>query len=167
MHSGMLTPARLHELLKYNHETGTFTWAASRGPRRKGSPAGNIGKDGYVHIMIDGRNYLGHRLAWLYVHGEWPAGLLDHADRDTTNNAIGNLRLADVGQNRSNSRLNRTNTSGFKGVSWHKRSRRWVAFISIGGRNKNLGYFDEPELAAIAYQRAARQHHGDFAHFGK
>jgi hypothetical protein len=162
----MLTQERLHKLLDYDCDTGVFTWKVSKGTRKAGDTAGTVNKkDGYIRLMIDGVNYVGHRLAWFYVHGEWPTGLVDHRDHDRQNNAIDNLRQGTRNQNNADSSLYKNNTSGFKGVSWHKPSRRWVAFISIEGKNKNLGYFDDPELAHIAYKRAARNQFGEYAKF--
>jgi hypothetical protein len=101
-----------------------------------------------------------------YMHRlvlEAPAGsLVDHVDGNRLNNTRSNLRLATPSQNAANSR-DRTRKSGFRGVYPHTQTGRWIAQISIGGRPKHLGIFDEPQAAARAYDVAARAKWGPFA----
>ena len=114
----------------------------------------------YAQVMIDGRNYLAHRLAWMYEHGEWPDGDLDHADRDGTNNRLSNLRLATRQQNRANSKA--SGRSGVKGA-YRRYNGRWQARIRANGSLKNLGHFATAEDAGNAYAEAAREAFGEFA----
>jgi hypothetical protein len=72
------TAERLRQLLYYCPRTGRFHWRVKRGNAAAGFEAGSGSKDGYRTIQIDGRPYYAHRLAWLYVHGEHPAGQIDH-----------------------------------------------------------------------------------------
>jgi hypothetical protein len=160
-----LTAERVRELLSYNPETGVFTWLVDSpkgGQRRAGKAAGSVTGDGYHYISIRRRPYLAHRLAWLYVHGEWPSAQIDHRDGNRTNNAIDNLREANRSQNAGNSKRRRTNTSGFKGVYFCSRTGRYVAQITCGYR-KHLGYFDTSKDAHAAYAVAAEKHFGEFA----
>jgi HNH endonuclease/AP2 domain len=162
-----LTPGRLRELLAYDLETGIFRWRVSRGSRSLiGSVAGYLHRD-CRYINMGGRNYRAHRLAWLYVHSEWPTGGLDHKDTNPTNNAITNLRLNTQPQNRANSRRRKDNKSGFKGVSWDRRKRRWRTRITANSRRRDLGRFLTPERAHEAYCRAAHKLHGEFARAAK
>jgi hypothetical protein len=118
-----LTADRLRELLEYDPETGVFRWKEARAPNAKaGDEAGFIHRDGYRYIRIGQRQYAAHRLAWLYVTGEWPASHLDHRDMERTNNSLGNLRPASHSQNQANRPKQANNTSGFKGVYWQARS---------------------------------------------
>lgn len=92
-----------------------------------------------------------------------PPGVeVDHRSGDGLNNRRKNLRLATTTQNRRNQRISRANTSGVKGVSWHKRIKRWSASISVNGKALHLGYHDTKELAQAAYAAASAEHHGEF-----
>jgi hypothetical protein len=158
----MLTAQRLRELLHYDPVTGIFHWRIAVARRVKvGDIAGSVHRDGYRQIMIDGRRYYAHHLAWLYVHGEWPPSELDHINGVPDDNRIANLRLATPSQNQWNQGNRKNNTSGFKGVGWHRR-RRWRAQIGINGRYIHLGYFATPEEAHQTYCAAAKERFGEF-----
>jgi len=158
-----LTAARLRELLHYDRATGVFTWRVRASSRAAaGDRAGFSREDGYRLIGIDGRIYLEHRLAWLYVTGEWPVNDVDHRDRDPSNNKWRNLRAATHSQNHFNRAKPANNTSGYKGVVWHKKCQMWQAQIKREGRNHYLGQFRSPEAAHQAYVAASRCLHGEF-----
>lgn len=158
----MITHQRLKDLLNYDPETGEFTWLASRtGTARAGTIAGRV-NHGYRRISIDGTKYLAHRLAWLHVHGAWPAGDIDHIDMNRSNNRIANLREATTSQNKGNSRAYSNNTSGVKGVCWNKNGRFWQAQIRFQGKKLHLGCFGDINDAAAAYEKAAAELFGEF-----
>ena len=92
-----------------------------------------------------------------------PVGFIDHRDGDRLNNTKENFRIATKSQNGFNRGKNRNNTSGFKGVSWKRHVRKWVAQIHVGGKNHYLGLFGSPEEASAAYADAAKIHHGEFS----
>ena len=162
----MTTYARLREVLHYEPETGHFRWIkmlASRGP--VGAIAGQV-EQGYVRIRIDGRRYFAHRLAWLYVTGEWPKQEIDHIDGMSDNNRFANLREATRGENRRNSRKGKETKSQFKGVVYapysRSKTRKWRAIITAAKRTHHLGYFETPEEAHAAYAAKARELFGSF-----
>jgi hypothetical protein len=87
----------------------------------------------------------------------------DHANHDTLDNRRSNLRIATASQNQCNRHRPRNNSSGFKGVAWHKASEKWRAYIQVRGETHYLGYFCTPELAHAAYREAANLLHDSFA----
>lgn len=152
----------------YSPETGNFIWK----PRKKnplwtgkwaGKVAGRVNCHGYIAFPIDGRMYTGHRLAWLYMTGEWPQKEIDHINGIRSDNRWENLRLASKSQNKQNVKLSSRNTSGFKGVSWSRQNKKWIAQIAANGCKIHLGGFDTKELAYEAYCLAAGKLHGEFA----
>lgn len=158
----MLTAERLRELLEYNPLTGVFCWRVSRGTKRAGSAAGSL-RDGYWIIRCDRKNYGAHRLAWLWIHGEWPEGEIDHRDLVRSNNVLTNLREASHSLNNANRRL-RPQNAGMKGITCRK-SGKWVAQIAVNGVKMGLGTYLTAEEAHAAYRQAAIAHFGDYARF--
>lgn len=152
--------ARVRELLDYDALTGVFVWRVHRNNNaRRGDVAGTLNL-GYVVIAVDDKLYRAHRLAWLWAHGAWPAGHIDHIDGNRANNALANLR--DVSrnvnqQNRKNAKHN--STSGLLGVSWCAPSRKWRAQIGVAGARMYLGRFATKEEAHARYLEAKRELH--------
>jgi hypothetical protein len=159
----ILSPERLRKLLDYDPETGIFRWKISAGSVSAGQVAGSGNGKGYLQIVIDYRKYRVHRLAWMHVYGVLPAEHIDHIDGNRANNRIANLREATNAENLHNRGKNANNKSGFKGVSWENRARRWRAVIVARGRQIYLGHYDNPEAAHAAYCEAAKKYHGEFA----
>jgi hypothetical protein len=106
---------------------------------------------------------MAHRLAWAHYYGEWPCRHLDHRNRTRDDNAIRNLRLATVAQNRANSGLRKDNSSGVRGVSYQSARRKWRARLNVGGRQVFYGYYGTKEEAIRARQTAARSMLGEWA----
>lgn len=163
-----LSHERLKSLLHYDPETGVFTWAVARknGQLRAGTVAGSIKENGYVRLEVDQRTYFAHRLAWFYMTGSEPETFIDHIDNCRSNNAFSNLRLASKSENRWNETLRSTNTSGYKGVTWSKKSQKWQASIRVKGKSLHVGLFERAEDAFAAAQEARKLHHGEFANSG-
>ena len=171
-----ITADALRAALHFEPETGVFTWrgnadrSRSWNTRYASTRAGGewtVPKTGrrYWRVKIGDRLYLAHRLAWLYVHGEWPGqGLdIDHINGDGLDNRIANLRLATRSQNIANSKAHRDNATGFKGVSFNREKQKFEAYIYHDGRQRSLGYHDTAEEAHAAYCHAAREVFGEFA----
>ena len=104
MTNSQLTVERLRELLSYDPATGKFLWRVGRQCMRAGAVAGATEVQGYRVIKIDGKIYKAHRLAWLYVTGEWPPEEIDHKNTDPQDNVWSNLRLATHSQNQANAK---------------------------------------------------------------
>lgn len=159
----MITQAQLKEILHYDPETGAWTWIIS--PRYEipaGSIAGGYGNHGYRRIRIRSKFYTGHRLAWLYMTGSFPAGHMDHINGVRDDNRFSNLRIASLQENGLNRQRYITNTSGHKGVCWHPKLGKWRARIQKYGKRVALGCYDTKEEAAAAYEKAAVEHFGEF-----
>lgn len=145
----MLTHQRLLDVLSYNHETGEFKWKNICCNRVKPyTKAGTFNNNGYILISIDAKKYMAHKLAWFYVHGEYPKSMLDHINRIRDDNRICNLRVATVKQNNENISIRSHNTSGYRGVTWHKTAKKWMASITHNKKQIYLGLFEDIKEAA-------------------
>lgn len=151
-----LTAEQVRQHLDYDPLTGIFTRCGT------GVLAG-CDSEGYVSISLYNRKYCAHRLAWLYVYGEWPTKQLDHINMDRSDNRIGNLREATTAQNSQNARCRIDNVSGVKGVAWDRSKGKWQVNIASQGIRHFIGRFDNLDDAAAAYENAARALHGEFA----
>jgi hypothetical protein len=168
-----LPPLELvRELFDYDKESGIVTWKTPRTNRvKKGNAVGVRCKSNCKDYLKVGISYNGghagyklHRVIWLFVTGEDPGLLqIDHIDGNGLNNSFANLRIANGSENLCNCERRKDNRSGFKGVGWSKQKKKWRARIAFNGRQRELGFFDTPELAHMAYAAAAAELHGDFA----
>ena len=155
-----ITQEELKSLLHYNHETGIFTWKEYRGGwAYKDSIAGRENTQGYIDIMVKGRRYKAHRLVWLYLYGAWPEKEIDHINGVTRDNRLCNLREATHYENSQNTKHFSNNTSGHKGVSWHKRKKKWEVHIGVNGKLKYIGAYTDIEEAKEAYIKAKAEFH--------
>ncbi len=146
-----LTAEYLRSILNYEPATGIFTWKVRTANRVKvGDVAGSQDGRGYLLISVQSRRYLAHRLAWLYMYGEWPEDQLDHINRNRSDNRRANLREVSHKQNGQNASKPSNNTSGHPGVSWNKRISKWVAYITHNQKKVHLGCFATIEEAVAA-----------------
>ena len=149
----LLTQDDLHNLIIYDKETGVFCWNKSR---RGVVVNKNLGCDngfGYLRITVLGKSYYAHRLAWFYIYGKWPKDQIDHINGIKNDNRIENLRDLTNSQNAQNKLKAKVNSnSKILGVSWHKKAKKWQAFICIYKQNKYLGLFSDIKDAEIAYK---------------
>lgn len=158
-----LTADRLRELLSYDPETGEFTRLVSVAPRAlAGQKSGDLDSKGYIRLRVDGKRYLGHRLAWFYMTGEWPPEQIDHRNGSRTDNRFTNLRLATAAQNLWNSTGWKASQVAFKGVT-RSHSGGFRARIRSDGKERQIGVYPTPEEAKAAYDAVASALHGEFA----
>ena len=157
--------SRLKEVLVYNPENGDFYWRQRRGRILAGTKAGCIGQRGISLIRVDFVLHKAHRLAWLYMTGQWPQEDIDHRDGNPTNNRWENLREATDSQNLSNMKKPITNTSGRKGVSRRWDDKAWQVHIRANGKSTYVGSHTDLDEAHKMYADAARKHKGEFARF--
>ena len=107
-----------------------------------------------------------HRLVAMtfYFIEDYAGKQVDHIDRDRTNNNLLNLRFCSNSENQINVGLKKNNTSGYKGVSWDKRTNKWVVKIQGNNMRKHVGQFTTKEAAYEAYKKASKDLHGDFSY---
>lgn len=156
-----INPERVRERLDYNPDTGAFVWKhapdfpKSWNTRYSGRPAYcKPNKRGYAEGSIDGQMLVGHRVAWAHYYGEWPKQEIDHINGDRMDNRIANLRDVSHKENQRNMCIHKSNTSGVMGVNYHKRDKRWRAFIEVLGKSIHLGNFLEKDDAIKARKKA-------------
>ncbi|HAL69296.1 MAG TPA: Fis family transcriptional regulator [Pseudomonas sp.] len=161
-----ITHQKLKEQYHYSPLAGVFEKRV--GSKRKGYKWVLVGRvvdeSGYQVICVGGKRYFAHRLAWFYIHGEWPDGHIDHRDGDRLNNAIANLRIATPAQNAHNAQTPITNKSGVKGVSFSGGS--WTAQVAVSRKPVFMKRFKTKEEAEQAVRLARIEAHGEFANHG-
>lgn len=150
----------LKETFNYDPLTGLFT-------RIKDSKMGKIGmianpakKDYYIKIRLGKKVYTGGRLAFLFMTGKWPDGVVDHKDLDKTNNKWVNLRDVSTTTNTRNMPLRKSNKSGVTGVSWDDVNQKWHTSIYMDGKLLLLGRFADFD-EAVSVRKAAESEHWD------
>lgn len=153
----MITAEELKQRVNYDPETGVFTWKM-----RKCTVKNKVGvkqKAGYIVIRVNTICYYAHRLAWLYMTGEWPSDQIDHINSNRADNRWINLREADHTINAQNlKRARADNKVGLLGVVQIP-NKKFRARIWIQAKEKHLGYFHTPEEAHAAYLTAKRKYH--------
>lgn len=149
-----LTCETLRANLSYDPATGLFTRL------KTGLPVGFRHKQKhYVNITIAGKTHRAHRLAWLYMTGTHPTGVIDHINVCRTDNRWANLRDIKHALNLQNRRLANKNTStGVLGVG-NAKNGRYKARITVAGKAYFLGYFATLPDAQAAYLAAKAIHH--------
>lgn len=157
----MITQKLLRELFNYR-EDGFLIRKTSAGGNKIGTVVGSINRRGYMDTKIDSKNYKIHRLIYLLYHGYLPK-FLDHRDKVRDNNRIDNLRPATKKQNSRNKVSQKGSSSEYLGVC--RNGKKWRVRIKLDVNEKDieLGAFVNEEDAARAYDKAAREHFGEWA----
>lgn len=143
----------LRKMFAYNPHNGALINRYTRSYKAQaGEPAGYINKkDGHRYVSISGYTHvLVSRIAWALYYGEWPKGVVDHIDRNPANDRIKNLRDTTQTVNMRNRGLAPNNSTGHRGIGWHKQRQKWRARID----GVHLGLFDTLEEAVEARRQA-------------
>lgn len=149
----MITQQELHELTIYDEALGLFFVRRPTCFKKKlFDLLGSVeSRHGYIRIKLNNKPYKAHRLAWLYVHGHWPDEI-DHINGDRADNRIANLKACTRAENQQNrSNLSKNNRSGYLGVTFSEKERKWIAQIMINKKRKRIGAFVSAEDAHKAY----------------
>jgi hypothetical protein len=140
--------------LEYCPTTGVFTW---KNPR---ITAGTIDKNGYHAIKVNGKTYKSHRLAFLFMTGDWPKNDVDHINGTKTDNSWKNLRDVTTTVNMQNqTKAHKCNKSKYLGVTALKGSNKWRSRITVNKRQLFLGMFETAQEAHEAYLNAKKRYH--------
>ena len=166
-----ITADFLRTIVDYDPASGIFTWKERPirtgfermdrvwNSREAGKRAGGISKNGSRAISVFNIRYAEHRLAYLWMTGNWPAQEIDHINGNPSDNRWANLRPATHSENSQNTKLRSDNTSGYRGVSKCSRSNKWYAYINIDGKMQPIGRFDSKSDAYDAYMRRRSELH--------
>lgn len=164
---------RVHQLFSYEAETGILRWRTRtpdmfengiRSPEQRcgmwnskfaESEAGNFTGWNIQIELPEGFTVLAHRVIWLMVHGVWPKDQIDHINGNPADNRFANLREATQSQNQQN----RLDKSPHVGATWNRQMKKWKVRISVGGKQKWIGYFDTAEEGHQAYLDAKKEFH--------
>ena len=142
----------LKNCISYDPNTGLFIWTKKVNQKiPAGTIAGTPNTNGHIQIRFKGKRVFAHRLAWMFVYGSFPAGMIDHINRIRDDNRICNLRDVTATENAHNRK-------GL-GVTFVKSRGKWQAGIGVSGHFKFLGYFDSSEEANKTYIKAKRIYH--------
>lgn len=157
----MITAERLRALMHYSETLGIFTRLVDVRKYKAGTIAIGTLSHGYVRVSVDGKIYAAHRLAWLWVTGEWPTRDIDHIDGNRANNRWSNLRDVSRSMNLENMREAKSNnrSTGLLGAHLHRQTGRYTSRIQVKGKDQHLGMFATAEEAHRAYVAAKRLHH--------
>ena len=158
--------ATQEEVLRlFEYRDGVLYWKER--PRCSRKPPGDISAgfestQGYKKVKVNKETYYVHQIVFLMHHGYIPE-VVDHIDRNTSNNRIENLRASNKSLNACNSKLRADNSSGHRGVTWNKVSTKWQVQLQFKNRCKHFGLFDDFELACLVADESRRLYHGEHA----
>jgi len=161
----MITQKELHETFEY--KDGNLYWKISKPRVKIGNKFGWKHKKGYILGELNGKEYKIHRLIYIYFNGDDSIGdlFIDHVNSIKDDNHIENLRVVTNKQNQYNKKHCKNNKLGLKGVSFCKLTKKYVSYISINGKNKALGYFEDPLIAFEEYKKASIEYHGEYSYY--
>ena len=150
----------IESFLSYDKETGEFVWLKANSSRIKvGAKAGSLAVSGYFEICYKKQRVLAHRLAWFFVYGSLPDGVIDHINGQRTDNRIVNLRCVNQIENTHNThKPTRLSKSGIRGV-YKNYVGSWIAQITAHGQKIHLGSFQTAEEAEKVYLGAKSRLH--------
>ena len=157
----------LKSRLNYYPDTGIFIWKykdsnsqydKTFNTKYGGKEAGTKNLYGYSVIGIYGKIFYLHRIAYLFMTGEWPDNEIDHINGDCSDNRWKNLRKVSKAENIKNQKIQKNNTSGVSGVCWNKNFNKWIVRINVDGREIYLGCFENFEDAVKVRKNAEVEH---------
>ena len=155
----MITQSEVKRIFVYKN--GNLHWNIPKQNIQIGDIAGHVDKYGYRRVQLEYKRYRIHHLVWLYHYGYLPK-MLDHINRNRDDNRLENLREVNSKQNNQNRAAHKGNSSGYKGVSFRKANNKYFASIKVDGKSRYIGYFNTAEEAKEAYDKVAKEIHGEY-----
>jgi len=155
----VVTQQRLKEIFEY--DPCGFLVRKSSGKKS----SSNFGKRRYLRVVVDGKARFVHRMIFLYHYGYLP-DVIDHIDNDRANNRVENLRECTQQENCLNRAKHSTGKCPAKNVYWNKASNKWSVQVTVQGKRKYLGVYENLELANRIASEARDRFHGAFANHG-
>ena len=145
----------------YNPDTGAFTRNSTSRKWIAGSTLSGTESHGYMRVWVNGKQLAAHRLAWLWMTGEWPSTDIDHIDGNRSNNSWSNLRQVDRSTNLENIRSAKSHnkSTGLLGAYHSPTKGRFVSRIQVRGKSISLGSFATADAAHAAYLSAKKELH--------
>lgn len=143
-----MTQKKLKEFLYYDKKTGVFS--------KDGIKQGSKSEHGYIRIYINGKIYLAHRIAWLYVYGVMPEQI-DHINHNRADNRIKNLRNIAYAENSKNKTLSKNNKTGVSGIYFDKKRESFKVQIKSNGKNIFFGRYKDFEKAVSVRNSAYKE----------
>lgn len=153
----------LDERFSYDPDTGILSVKEVRNSSASYGEEAGWNNGGYRRVSINGKHLLVHKVIWALYYKEKPPEYIDHEDGNGLNNRILNLRAATESQNMQNRGTPSHNTSGHKGVHWHKGTGRWTVKVSYNKRHYYGGYYVEIGRAIEEATKLRTQLHGAYA----
>ena len=144
----ILSQDEVRQAFDYDPDSGLLKWKISPGTGVKaGQIAGSVHYRGYIQINYKRMNLLAHRVIWVYMTGKNPTEFIDHIDGNASNNKWINLREATNKQNQENRAQQANNSSGYRGVTYRKKEKRWQAQVQHNKKYVYLGCYATKEQA--------------------
>jgi len=144
-------------VFNYDETTGALTHKHTTVSGQQGTLATFDHGRGYLSVCMGKKQYLAHRIIYLMKTGEWPQHI-DHINHKKQDNRWVNLRNVLQDDNNRNMPQQQNNSTGVVGVSFHKPSGKYRAYISVQGKAKHLGMFTSVAAAAAAREKANKQY---------
>jgi hypothetical protein len=146
------------KLLSYDPETGVMHWLEDRGRlAKKGYVAGAKDDKGYIRLMLCGKKYRAHQLAFVLMGEQYPA-YVDHINGDRSDNRWSNLRVSDPLNNAKNMRKRKDGNTPFTGVGYMKSHNKWRVRLNHQGESVYIGIYGSLFEAISARESANRKY---------
>jgi len=142
------TQEEVQRLFSYSAIEGVLTRRTTVSSNAKiGDVVGWTNGDGYLCVRVNKTIYKVHQIVWLHVIGSWATGVIDHINRDKTDNRISNLRDTTVQVNNINKGVRKDSKTGVPNVTWRERDKRYYVACRRDGKQNYVGSFKTLELA--------------------